>query len=78
MVQNVKNRKKRKRAETGPAVYESVREFAGELGIGYHAAYKGLTDGTIPVGIRVGSRWVIPKAAVSSWLASAGGRLASA
>ena len=53
-------------------VYPSVAAFAAEHHIGRQAAYEGLRNGTIP-SIRIGKRFVIPKAAIQRWLESAGG-----
>ena len=57
------------------APYESVDELAAELGLNRAGTYKGLRDGTIP-SIRLGKRFVIPKAAISKWLESAGSTVA--
>ena len=58
------------------ATYQSVTELAKELKLGLSNTYRGLSDGTIP-GIRIGNRWVLPKAAIREWLKSAGGKLPS-
>ncbi len=51
--------------------YPSVKAFAAEMGIGYQAAYAGLRNGTIP-SIRLGKRFIIPRAAIDEWLRKAG------
>ena len=62
-------------ATTRPAnVYRNVDELARELGLGRLTVYGALRDGTIP-SIRVGKRYVLPRAAIQEWLRSAGGRL---
>jgi excisionase family DNA binding protein len=58
------------------ATYNSVDELAAELGVSRATAYTGLREGTIP-GIRLGNRFIIPRAAVSQWLRSAGGHVAA-
>ena len=50
--------------------YESVDELAAELGISRQSVYTGLRAGTIP-SIRLGKRFVIPRAAIAEWLRSA-------
>lgn len=52
--------------------YDSVDEFASAVGISRAAAYNGLRNGRIPH-IRLGKRYVIPKAAIDDWLRNAGG-----
>lgn len=60
---------------TRPAnVYRNVDELARELGLGRLTVYGALRDGTIP-SIRVGKRYVLPRAAIQEWLRSAGGQL---
>jgi excisionase family DNA binding protein len=61
--------------DSGVNVYRSVDELAQELGISRQSCYRGLRDGSIPVGIRIGKRFILPRAAVRNWLASAGGRV---
>jgi len=53
------------------AIYESVDELARELGVSRQVAYRELKLGNIPA-IRLGKRFVIPRAAVQTWLANAG------
>jgi excisionase family DNA binding protein len=52
--------------------YNSVDELATELGLSRQSVYTGLRNGRIP-SIRLGKRFVIPRAAISAWLRSAGG-----
>lgn len=62
-------------ATTRPAnVYRNVDELARELGLGRLTVYGALRDGTIP-SIRVGRRYLLPRAAIQEWLRSAGGQL---
>lgn len=51
--------------------FPSVRALAKELNIGYQTCYAGLRDKTIP-GIRIGKRWILPRAAIAKWLEQAG------
>jgi excisionase family DNA binding protein len=53
--------------------YGSVDELAKEIGISRHAAYAGLHSGTIP-SIRLGKRFILPRAAIAEWLRTAGNR----
>ena len=53
------------------STFESVRELARYLGISQSLAYDGLRAGTIP-SIRLGKRFIIPRAAIQRWLATAG------
>jgi excisionase family DNA binding protein len=56
---------------TERSVYPSVDALAEELGISRQSAYAGLREGTIP-SIRLGKRFIIPRAAVQEWLRKAG------
>jgi excisionase family DNA binding protein len=56
------------RSET---TYESVDELANELRISRQAAYAALNRGVIP-SIRIGKRFVLPRAAIAEWLRTAG------
>jgi excisionase family DNA binding protein len=51
--------------------YNSAEELAEELGVSRATVYAGLREGTIP-GIRLGKRFIIPRAAITEWLRSAG------
>jgi excisionase family DNA binding protein len=53
------------------SVFGSVDELAQELGICRQSAYSGLRSGEIP-SIRVGKRFVLPKAAIREWMRTAG------
>jgi excisionase family DNA binding protein len=55
-------------------VYRNVDELAQELCLGRLTVYAALRNGTIP-SIRVGKRYVLPRAAIQEWLRSAGGQL---
>jgi excisionase family DNA binding protein len=58
-------------ADQNKAVFASVDELAAELHLSRKLTYDGLNSGTIPA-IRIGKRFVIPRAAVQDWLRSAG------
>jgi len=51
--------------------YASVDELAKELRISRQAAYAALHRGIIP-SIRIGKRFVLPRAAIAEWLRTAG------
>jgi excisionase family DNA binding protein len=51
--------------------YSSVEDLARELGISRQKAYAELRAGRIP-SIRLGRRFVIPRAAIAEWLRTAG------
>ncbi len=53
----------------------SVRETADRLGIGINQAYDACKKGHIP-NIRLGKRYIIPRAAYLNWMATCGGQLA--
>jgi excisionase family DNA binding protein len=53
------------------AVFPSVEDLARHLRLSRHSTYEGLRAGTIP-GIRVGKRFVLPRAAIAEWLRTAG------
>lgn len=53
------------------AVYPSVDALAKDLGVSRQSAYTALRAGKIP-SIRLGKRFIIPRAAVAAWLESAG------
>jgi excisionase family DNA binding protein len=61
-------------AQAERAVYQSVDELAGMLGINRQRVYAGLRDGQIP-SIRLGRRFLLPRDAINSWLRTAGGSL---
>jgi excisionase family DNA binding protein len=52
-------------------IYQSVDELAKELRISRQKAYAELRAGNIP-SIRLGRRFVIPRAAIADWLRKAG------
>jgi len=54
--------------------YESVDELAKELRISRQAAYAALHRGVIP-SIRIGKRFVLPRAAIAEWLRTAGNQV---
>jgi excisionase family DNA binding protein len=53
------------------AIYESVEELAREIGISRQSAYAALRNNTIPH-IRLGKRYILPKAAIAEWLKNPG------
>lgn len=57
-----------------PNVYRTVDDLALELGLSRQVVYRELRAGRIP-SIRLGRRFVIPRAAVQEWLRNAGGNL---
>ena len=54
-------------ASNTPATYESVEELARELRLSRQSVYVGLRNGSIP-SVRVGKRFILPRAAISEWL----------
>lgn len=50
----------------------SPNELATMLGLSRQGVYVGLRNGNIP-SIRLGKRFVIPRAAIEQWLQTAGG-----
>lgn len=64
----------RKSSSLEPATYSNVDELARELGLGRLTVYTALRNGTIP-SIRVGKRYVLPRAAIAEWLKSAAGQM---
>jgi excisionase family DNA binding protein len=59
------------------ATFESVDDLARYLGVSRTNAYAGLRAGTIP-GIRLGKRFIVPRAAIDQWLLSAAGTVNAA
>jgi excisionase family DNA binding protein len=58
-----------KRKETSATL--SPEELARTLSVSRHGIYTGLRNGSIP-SIRLGRRFVIPRAAINDWLRTAG------
>ena len=52
----------------------SPEELTILLGVSRRKVYDGLNSGAIPC-IRIGRRFVIPRAAIAEWLRNAGGQL---
>jgi excisionase family DNA binding protein len=52
-------------------VFETVDELAAELGLSRHSTYQHLRSGKIP-SIRLGKRFIVPRAAIAEWLRTAG------
>jgi excisionase family DNA binding protein len=46
-------------------------DLLGRLPLSRNSIYAGIQSGEIPA-VRVGRRWIIPKAAVDEWLSNAG------
>jgi len=61
----------RRSTQRNRATYGSVDELAKEIGISRQAAYTALHRGIIP-SIRIGKRFVLPRAAIAEWLRTAG------
>jgi excisionase family DNA binding protein len=59
------------------SVYDSVDDLAVELGVNRRAVYEGLKANRIPH-IRLGRRYILPRAAISAWLKSADGKVPKA
>ena len=62
----LKGRRMKTQVQTS-AVYQSVEEFAREIGISRQSAYAALRNNTIPH-IRLRRRYILPKAAIAEWL----------
>jgi len=58
-------------SEERASTYKSVDELARELRLSRQSVYVGLRNGTIP-SVRVGKRFILPRAAIGDWLRSAG------
>jgi excisionase family DNA binding protein len=52
-------------------IFDSVDDLAAHIGLSRHSTYMGLRNRDIP-SLRVGKRFIIPKAAIAEWLKSAG------
>jgi excisionase family DNA binding protein len=59
-----------------PSAYRSVAELAADLGLSERSTRAALRRGEIPH-IRVGRRFILPKAAIAEWLRTAGRSTAS-
>jgi len=46
----------------------TVPELAAYLRLSLATTYIYLRDGTIPVGERIGRRWIVPRARLDAWL----------
>ena len=58
---------------TNESTYRSVSALAAEIGLSERSTRSALRRGEIPH-IRVGRRFILPKAAIAEWLRSAGRR----
>ena len=47
--------------------FYTVKEVSGIMGICIATVYEGLRNGEIPVGMKVGRRWLIPRARFDEW-----------
>lgn len=56
---------------SGRSTYPSVAALAAEIGLSERSTRSALRRGEIPH-IRVGRRFILPKAAIAEWLRSAG------
>ena len=65
------NKKAPQNEGISPAVFPSVDSLAEDLGLSRQATYTGLRNNTIPH-IRIGKRFIIPRAAIAEWLRTAG------
>jgi excisionase family DNA binding protein len=70
-------RPKKRAAQHNEAVYPSVDSLATALGLSRQSTYVALREGRIPA-IRLGKRFIIPRAAISEWLRTAGKQLPAA
>ena len=61
----------------GESTYRSVAELAADLGLSERSTRSALRRGEIPH-IRIGRRFVLPRAAISEWLRTAGGSILAA
>lgn len=59
--------------DKGP-VYPSVDALAEELGLSRQLVYAALNANVIPH-LRIGKRFILPRAAIQEWLRTAGGKL---
>jgi excisionase family DNA binding protein len=55
----------------GASTYRSVAELADDIGLSERSTRSALRRGEIPH-IRLGRRFILPKAAIAAWLRSAG------
>src|SRR5580700_11148606 len=56
------------------STYRSVAELADDLNLSERSTRSALRRGEIPH-IRIGRRFILPKAAIAEWLRTAGGRI---
>lgn len=59
-------------ADGSESTYRSVAALAAEIGLSERSTRNALLRGDIPH-IRVGRRFILPKAAIADWLRTAGG-----
>lgn len=58
---------------TEPPDVLTVPELAAFLRLSLASTYTYLRDGSIPVGERIGRRWIVPRARLDAWLAGQDG-----
>jgi excisionase family DNA binding protein len=56
------------------SAYPSVRALADDIGMCERSVRDALRRGEIPC-IKIGKRYILPRAAIAEWLRNAGGRL---
>jgi excisionase family DNA binding protein len=66
--------KTKQNANEGGSAYPSVRELAEDLGMCERSVRDALRRGEIPH-IRIGKRYILPRAAIRRWLEDAGNTL---
>jgi excisionase family DNA binding protein len=66
-----KAKTRKRRAQHHRLIYGSIEELAADIGLSRQATYAGLRHGIIPH-IRIGKRFVVPRAAMAEWLRTAG------
>jgi excisionase family DNA binding protein len=55
------------------SAYRSVSELARDIGLSERSLRVALQRGEVP-SIRIGRRYILPRAAIAEWLKTAGGR----
>jgi len=69
---NARSHKRKKPPKSGSQAAAYLPDEVAELtGLNVNSIYKGARNGTIPA-LRVGKRWIFPKAAIDRWLENAG------
>lgn len=68
---NARPHKRKSPPKSGAQTTYLPEEVAELTRLNVNSVYKGAKEGTIPA-LRVGKRWIFPKAAIDGWLESAG------